>query len=82
MNTLIENLENINETVTSLKNRFNDELEIELEKSEYRTWELHGNEIRELIDKFTIFVHKQKVDDSHEVDLDGEGAESGEITLF
>ncbi|MDA3955890.1 hypothetical protein [Oceanispirochaeta sp.] len=46
------------------------------------SWELKGNEIKQLIDKFTIYIHKKKVESGDSLEIDKEGAISGEVTLF
>ena len=53
-----------------------------LKESGLESWELKGEKIKELINKFTIYVHKKKADIDDSLDVIDEGAASGEITLF
>lgn len=56
-----------------------------LEKSGREHWELTGDGIKQLIDKFTIFIHKKKLTQDNDPTLfeeDDEQASASEITLF
>lgn len=82
MNQLIAEIRSIISVIELEKDKFDRRLESLLKEEGLESWELRGDEIKQLIDKFTIYIHKKKVDTEGSLDMDGEGASSGEITLF
>lgn len=82
MHSLIDDIQGIMEVIETDKNEYDSKLESLLEREGIKNWELKGDEIKQLIDKFTIYVHKKIVDTDDSYEVDGEGASSGEITLF
>ncbi len=61
---------------------FQGELEKVLKQSSYDSWNLESAKIRGLTEKFTIFGHKKIADRENALDMSGEGAQSGDVTLF
>ncbi|MBF9015649.1 MULTISPECIES: hypothetical protein [unclassified Oceanispirochaeta] len=82
MDKLVGEIKSIINIIEIEKEEFERRLKLLLESEGLDSWELRGDEIRQLIDKFTIYIHKKKVDSEGSLDMDGEGASSGEITLF
>ncbi|OQY34236.1 MAG: hypothetical protein B6241_05465 [Spirochaetaceae bacterium 4572_59] len=82
MKSLIDNLGRVNLEVEAQRVELKTLMDQALADSPYSKWELKGNEIKNLIDKFTIFIHKKKADLSSNLLIEDEGASSGEITLF
>jgi methyl-accepting chemotaxis protein len=82
METLIGQIDRILTEFEGRKNITERRLQQALSDSGLQHWEIKGEKIRELIDKFTIYVHKKKADIDDTLDVIDEGAESGEITLF
>lgn len=82
MNLLVADIQNIINIIEIEKKVFDEKLGVLLEQEGLKSWELRGDEIKQLIDKFTIYIHKKKVISDDSLEMDGEGASSGEITLF
>ncbi len=82
MEELIGHMDRILGEFEMKKSRTEQSLSTVLEESGLQNWELKGEKIRKLIDKFTIYVHKKKADIDNSLDVVDEGAASGEITLF
>ena len=82
MEQLISHIENILSEFDLRQQKTEKLLKQALAENGLEHWELKGEKIRELIDKFTIYVHKKKADVDNSLDVIDEGAASGEITLF
>ncbi len=82
MKDLMKKLYDVTGIVDTQKNQYKEKLDHALAASPYSEWKLRGNEIKDLIDKFTIFIHKKKADITSSFALEEEGASSGEVTLF
>lgn len=82
MNKLVREIQSIINIIEIEKKDFEERLNLLLTQEGLSSWELRGDEIKQLIDKFTIYIHKKKVDSDDSLEMDGEGASSGEITLF
>jgi hypothetical protein len=82
MNKLVGEIQSIINIIEIEKREFEERLNVLLAQEGLSSWELRGDEIKQLIDKFTIYIHKKKVDSDDSLEMDGEGASSGEITLF
>jgi len=53
----------------------------ELERQELDSWTIENDRLREIIERFTIFTHKQHAGDLVGFDVE-EGVEAGDVTLF
>ncbi|MDC7234276.1 MAG: hypothetical protein PQJ58_13670 [Spirochaetales bacterium] len=82
MKNLVDEIRNKMDIIDSEKKQYDRELNRLLEQQGLDSWELRGDEIKNLIDKFTIYIHKKKVDTDETLEMADEGASSGEITLF
>ena len=82
MEALIQELKQVIDLVGNRKVSYEEDLKRALVESPYDEWTLQEDKIKELIDQFTIFLHKKKADINNSMTIDDEGAASGEITLF
>jgi hypothetical protein len=85
MDSLIKEIDRINESFDSERRGKEKELKELLKSTKYDDWALEGDRINNLINKFTIFIHKKVMtggQDTNRVELDNEQASSSEITLF
>jgi len=82
MENLIAGIKGIIKEVEEEKAKTDADLERNLKEAGISNWQLKGDEIKKLIDKFTIYIHKKKVDTGNALEMDAEGASSGEVTLF
>ena len=82
MSTLVSDVMSIRRDIAREKSAVDSDLSSQLQKAGLSSWELKGDEIRQLIDKFTIYIHKKKADTEGILDVVDEGASSGDITLF
>ncbi len=84
----LERLEQLLEDIQTIKGRLGElqqqaasEMEDILEKEGLETWEIESKRLQELIERFTIFTHKQTAGELAGFEVE-QGTESGEITLF
>ncbi len=82
MEKLVSGINGIIREVRDEKVKIDTDLNRNLKEAGLQSWKLKGDEIKKLIDKFTIYIHKKKVDTGNSLEMDGEGAVSGEVTLF
>ncbi|MDC7242047.1 MAG: hypothetical protein PQJ50_16960, partial [Spirochaetales bacterium] len=82
MSALVQEITDIRNSIEEEKRFIDRELESALSEAGLENWELKGDEIRQLIDKFTIYIHKKKADTDGVLEVSDEGASSGDITLF
>ena len=82
MEKLVSRINGIIREVNEEKLKIDNDLNQKLEKAGLQNWQLKGDDIKKLIDKFTIYIHKKKVDTGNSLEMDDEGASSGEVTLF
>jgi uncharacterized protein YukE len=82
MDSLMNKIQEIIQEVKIEKSMVEKDLNKLLKQENLEEWELKGDEIKQLIDKFTIYIHKKKVDRGNSLEMDKEGAVSGEVTLF
>jgi methyl-accepting chemotaxis protein len=85
MKALIEEIDMINTIFKEKKVMTDSLLDDLLKQSGKESWELKGDGIKKLIDKFTIFIHKKKLTEGDEIismNIDDEQAQASEITLF
>jgi len=82
MENLISEISQIIKEVEREKSNIDSALNKDLKAAGLETWNLRGDDIKNLIDKFTIYIHKKKVDSGNALEMDNEGAVSGEVTLF
>jgi hypothetical protein len=68
---------NLDEMQTVIDRRYAEELE----RQELDSWTIENDRLREIIERFTIFTHKQHASDLVGFDVE-EGVEAGDVTLF
>ncbi|MDC7225078.1 MAG: hypothetical protein PQJ60_15115, partial [Spirochaetales bacterium] len=85
MESLIGEIDHLSQSFERERELNEQELATLLKETDYEDWSLEGDRINNLIDKFTIFIHKKVMTEGQDesgVHLDAEQAQASEITLF
>lgn len=77
--TRIDRIRSKLDTVESHATKRINEILAEREESE---WQIGNDRLKNIIDRFTIFAHKQSVGELAELDVENDGVEAGEVTYF
>ncbi|MFW5843353.1 MAG: hypothetical protein ACOCW6_05465 [Spirochaetota bacterium] len=78
---LLQDIQNIKGSLGELRLQAEDEIRQLLESKGLESWEIESQRLQELIERFTIFTHKQTAGELAGFEVEA-GTDSGEVTLF
>lgn len=81
LSRLSTSLRSLTGTLTKLQETIEDRYQRELSARGLESWTIGNDRLQEIIQRFTIFDHKQRAGSIAGFDVD-EGVEAGEVTLF
>lgn len=79
---LVMDIEDIQYTLRDIEENATSRLNNALKHQKREDWVIQSKKLQEIIERFTIFTHKQTAGEIGGFSVEGESAQSGEITLF
>ncbi len=78
---LLQDIQNIKSSLGELRLQAEEEIRQLLETKGLESWDIESRRLQELIERFTIFTHKQTAGELAGFEVE-KGTDSGEVTLF
>ncbi|MFW6228635.1 MAG: hypothetical protein ACOC2V_04170 [Alkalispirochaeta sp.] len=79
--SLADQIRSLTSNLESMQTAIDERYTEELERQELDSWTIENDRLREIIERFTIFTHKQHAGDLVGFDVET-GVEAGDVTLF
>jgi len=81
LSALSDRIRGLKSDLDRMQNAIDQRYDDELSAQGIETWTIENNRLKEIIERFTIFTHKQQAGDLVGLNVE-EGVEAGDITLF
>ncbi|MFO8042328.1 MAG: hypothetical protein R6U25_03925 [Alkalispirochaeta sp.] len=82
LSTLSSALRGLESKLHTMRDAIDTQYHDELRKRGHETWTIENDRLQEIIQRFTIFAHKQQASELAGLDEVDDSVESGEVTLF